>query len=489
MPDADVLKKSVTANDYADQPGGGVYLFAVTAWPTVDTALPPDLHGLSLRDADIVLTSTIDQESMWAGAVSIAITKVASLSWEVQGDIPLRVKRGQELLQAFDAGRGWVCGISKVLQDFLLTNNGTFIEIVRQSGSLNSQIIGLIPLDSLRCTRTGDPERPVVFRDLKGREHQLQSYEVMDFADMPSNRASMFGSGKCAAHRAYKSIYKLSSIETYLGEKVTGRHPTVVHFIHGLNDLQLRSILSTAQSDADARGAIAYMGAILATVPAGNEVSTASVPLTEFPDNFDRQKETDIAILAFANNLGLDVQDIQPLTGRALGTGAQSEVLDSKAKGKGLMAFRQQFTHGLSQWVLPDLTTFLFVEKDWRDKNLTADYNQKVETYVSDSVQQGIIDGPKGLQLLVDENIYPKEFLPVDTTPDTNLSDEEKPDMGVEVPTITPPPSETPPAPTPTEPVIVPPVTKERPSLSELMRQEEEAALALVEKIGVNHHA
>lgn len=436
MPDLSVISKSVTQGDYADSPQGGAFFLTVGTWP-LSKFLPPDLDNLPFRDSDKVTIGTIDREALWAGAVAIALTKVSSLSWEVEGDIPLRTKRGQELLLHSDAGRGWVSFISKILQDFLLTNNGSFIEVVRDGKSPSSQIIGLIPLDSMRCTRTGDPEIPVTYTDLKSQVHELQFHEVIEFADMPSSRASLLGSGKCAAARAYRAIYKLASIETYISDKVSGRRPLAIHLVNGLNDLQLRSVLLTAQSEADARGAIAYMGAIMATVPGETTPGIATIPLADFPDNFNRKDELDIAVLSYANNLGLDPQDLQPLTGQALGTGAQSQVLAEKAKGKGLAAFRQQFTHLLNEYVLPDLTTFVFMEQDWRDKIQEADYNSKVESYVGDSVQKGIITADQGLQTLVDENVYDKALLPVDITPDDSLSDVEKPEEGMGA--VTPP--------------------------------------------------
>lgn len=428
MPDQDIIKRSVTAGDYAETPTAGAFFLTVVT-PTRG-ALRPTLDGLTLQQSDFATISTPDQEAIWAGAVAIAITKVSSLAWEIEGDIPLRTKRAHELLTNVDAGNGWVSFISKILQDFLLTNNGCFIELVRSSSSDLSPVINLIPLDSMRCTRTGDPEFPVTYTDLKGSVHQLKSSDVIFFADMPSNRASMFGVGKCAAARAYKSIYKLAAIENYVSDKVSGRRPLAVHLINGLNDIQLRSVLTTAQAQADARGAIAYMGAIMATVPGETTPGVATIPLADFPDNFNRKDELDIAVLAYANNLGLDVQDLQPLTGRALGSGAQSEVLDEKAKGKGLAAFRQQFTHAINTWVLPDNTTLHFIEKDWRDKKLQAEYNTAVEAYTSDAIKNGIITTNQGLQVMIDENIYPKEFAPVDTTPDTSLADDEKPEEG-----------------------------------------------------------
>ena len=73
----------------------------------------------------------------------------------------------------------------------------------------------------------------------------------------------------------------------------------------------------------------------------------ATIPLADFPDNFNRRDELDIAILGYANNLGLDPQDLQPLTGQALGTGAQSQVLNEKAKGKGQMHHTRCHQHTL----------------------------------------------------------------------------------------------------------------------------------------------
>lgn len=426
MPDIDIINKSVTKQDYSESPQGGAFYLSIGMWPQA-RGLPPSLEGLGFKDRNAITASTLDFEALWAGSVSIALAKISSLSWEVEGNIPLRTRRAHDLLLNADAGRGWVSFLAKLLQDYLLTDNGAFMEIVREKvGSPNSPIIGLIPLDTLRCTRTGDPEIPVIYLDMKGQYHELQSFEVVEFADMPSSRANLFGSGKCAASRAYRTIYKQSGIEAYISDKVTGRRPLAVNFISGLNDIQLRSVLRTAQSEADARGAIAYMGAIMATVPGDAAPGIATVPLADFPDNFNRKEEVDITLLTYADNLGLDPQDLQPLTGQSLGSGAQSQVLAEKAKGKGLAAFRQQFMHALNLYVLPDGCTFEFEEKDWRDKNQQAEYNAKIETYVSDSVKNGILSANQGLQALVDEDIYPKEFLPVDITPDDTLSDDEK---------------------------------------------------------------
>ena len=53
--------------------------------------------------------------------------------------------------------RGWVPFLNMHLRDYLLTDNGAFVEVVRASAASGSRIIGPAHLDSARCTRTADP--------------------------------------------------------------------------------------------------------------------------------------------------------------------------------------------------------------------------------------------------------------------------------------------------------------------------------------------
>lgn len=423
---ADVLKRSVTSEDYQT----GVFRFML---PYINMAgfteiLPPVLPEYWSFARDKVLLDTIQAEAMWASAVAIACTKMSSASWEIEGEIDRRVKRSHELLQNVDLQRGWTSFISKHLQSYICTDNGAFIEIVRATTAIGSQIIGLLHLDSTRCMRTGDPERPVVYRDMQGVLHELERHEVIEIADMPDARESFFGVGHCAASRAYPQIIKMASIETYIYEKVTGRKIKEVHFVSGINEKQILNFVAAAEGQADAKGLVAYMGAVMVPVPGDRAPETASIPLAEFPDGFNRKEEFDISLLAYADAIGLDPQDLQPLTGRPLGTAMQAEVLSEKAAGKGLASWKNAFVHALNMWVLPDMTTMVFIEKDWRDKQSQATYNKTVVEYTGEAITAGVLTTQQGLQALVDENVYPKEFLPEDQTPDTDLSDTEKPE-------------------------------------------------------------
>jgi len=432
MPD-EIYTKSVTKDELSVVKDGTVIRmivpFASGYGNYANIPIPPEPLPYWSFDRDAVLRSTIHHESMWGAAVGIAITKMASTAFEVSGDIPMRVKRAQDmLLNAGGRRTGWVTFIAKHLRDFLTTDNSAFIEIVRATKSIGSRIIGINHLDSLRCTRTGDPDIPVLYRDLNNRYHEMKDYQIMMLSDMPDPGQLYNGVGACAASRAYRAIYKLAAIEWYLIEKVTGLKPLEIHIVNGMVGNQLQDSIEAARSNEISKGVAAYMGAVIVSNPAQVPPEIVTIPLADFPDKFNRKEEFDISILTYANSLGIDVQDLQPLTGQSLGSGAQSQVLEDKSKGKGLASWRQDFTHQLNEYLLDDKTTFGFVERDYNDMNTAAEISNKRATVAKTRIESTITTPAQELQILVDLQELPKEFLPVDETPNRTLTDTEKPE-------------------------------------------------------------
>lgn len=485
--DTQILKKSVTAGDIDPYTGGAIirYIFPGSLWghQSEDT-LPQRLAPYWCLQRDYTLRSTIYHEDFWAGAVGIACTKVSSKSWKVEGDVSLRVRRSQEIMQSVNFHEGWVNCMNQTVMDYLTTDNGWFLEIVRASSALGSQILGLVHLDSLRCQRTGDPEIPVVYKDRDGREHALKSHQVIFGSDLPDPGESWFGVGHCAAERSYKSIIKYAAIETLIYEKAAGRNPSKLSFVNIANDKQIRTLIDSAQEEADQKGILSYMGAVIIPVPGEKIPGVAEVELKGLPVDFDRKQELDITLLDYGNNIGLDPQDLQPLTGQPLGTGAQSQVLDDKAAGKGLQSFFQAFTHAINWWVLPDLTTFVFVEKDFRDRIQEANI-AKIELDAQANAVEKLVATPRqAMQYLVDKHIYPKEFIPEDETPSTDLTDIEKAgdeQPGTQETALTAQPT---PAPVPAVPVAtVATVAKEASDANDLVDAEMSAAKKLFKEI------
>src|SRR3990172_59641 len=170
------------------------------------------------------------------------------------------------------------------------------------------------------------------------------------------------------------------------------------------------------------------MGSVIIALMGDTPPQHVRINLAELPDGFNRKEEFDIAILTYARSIGIPVQDLQPLSGQGLGTGAQSVVLDEAAKGQGRAAWRKDWTHAVNQYVLDDKTTFYFSEKDIRDREREAKIRNDEANAIKTWIDTGAITPAQALQLGVDRDQLPKEFVTVDVTPGDTLSDTEKPE-------------------------------------------------------------
>lgn len=428
---ADVIKKSVTAGDYPDHNrGGGVLHFLIPVWQTGAQiqALPLDPPPFWSRQLDFVLRATPYVEtSFWAGAIAIAISKMSSLGWEVEGEKGERVKWVQNLMLGAEGPGGWVRFLSKHLRDYLTTCHGPGIELIRGKKAAVSRIIGLKHLDACRLTRTGDPQIPAVYRDRKGREHALKDYQVILFSDMPDPSDTYYGVGQCAALRAYREIFKMAAIQRYVAEKISGSRPLAVHLVTGISEKSLESGMITAAQHQAQKGAVLYQGSVVIPIMGDIPATVVTIPLAEIPDGFDAEREREWALLSYANAIGLSPLDLKPLTGKMGGTATQSRVLDEKGDGRGLAAWRQEFMHAINEYVTPAATRFYFHENDLRDRQARAQISQLQVGVMATAIAGQIITPEQALQVLIDRDEFPKEFMTVDTTANRTMSDIEKP--------------------------------------------------------------
>jgi len=430
IPIDEVLQNSVTAGEFSSVRNGSVLnlMIPLVRSPYEQLPLPPVPPVYWTWGRDIVMRATVHQEAMWGAAVGIAINKAASKGFEAQGGVPLRVRQAQKILLNADGRKvGWVGFLSKHLRDFLTTDNGSHIEIVRATKAYGSRIVGLRHLDSLRVTRTGDPRIPALYRDRYGRIHEMKDHQIISLSDMPDPSETYYGVGLSAASRSYSAIYKLGAIEGYLREKVAGLRPLAIYIVNGVLDKQLKDAVTIAQQEQVARGLVSYMGAVIVGIPDEVPPQVATIPLAELPDRFARKEEFDIAVLTYADNLGLDPQDLQPLSSGTLGQNAQSQVLADKARGKGVASWAQQFTHLMNEWVMPDEVRFVFTEKDYRDIEQRTNISKLRADVAATRITAQMTTPQQELKMLVDMDELPKEFLPGDMATEERLGDGDKP--------------------------------------------------------------
>ena len=436
---ADVINNSVTKNDVEGQYRRGApgsvwhFFFPVGGENQIgNSVLPPEPPPYWTRDRDRLLRYTCIRGGLWAESVGIACTKIGAQDFEIEGDdVPQLVKRTQQMMLALD-GKGYVNGVQRGVRDFLTCDNGEFWEIVRASNAAGSRVLGLMHLDSIRCTRTGDDEIPLTYLDLKGYWHELHDHEVIMMCDMPSASAELFGVGLCAASRAYKAIFKLDVLATYFNEKVTGRKANEIHLVNGVSEKTLTSAIRSADAQQVEQGFQVYKNTVIIPVYSENAVSGYKIEVAGVPDGFNHKEEVDLAILEYANAIGLDLQDIQPLSGQGLGTGKQSEVQMEKAKGKGLSARNKSFAHNVNEKVAPDKVTFYFKDVDLVDETKKA-ANALVRAQTRQiQVTIGEINAEESRSYAVEQEDLPKEMAntvqAVNALDDT-LNDEEKPEV------------------------------------------------------------
>lgn len=387
--------------------------------------LPPELP-VSRSERDRILYRTPQYESQWASAITIAVTKIASSGWEVESRSPRLSKHAQDLLMYADGG-SWTHFLAKLLRDYLCTSVGAVFEVVREvEGDPSSRVVSLHHLPALRCVLTGDPETPIVYTDLQGTRHLLARHEVIRISDLPDDPDGLYS--LCAAERAYPTIARLSAIERYVYEKVSGSRPLSIYLVNGLRTDQLTSLIRSAQEQQREQGLVSYMGVIIGgTLKPDSPPSVVEIPLSSLPDGFDLQAERERADLIYANAIGLDPQDLRPISNQQLGAGAQSQVLHEKAKGRGLAFFRQALTHALNTLVLDRRVRFSFVERDLGDQLKRAELSARRISSVVNLVSSGLLSQEEGRQLLYDWEELPEEFVRLDQTSRTVLSDLDQP--------------------------------------------------------------
>jgi hypothetical protein len=447
---------SAIAGDTLPYPNAGAIFGLALPWllaPPTYTDLPR--YWSPARDWTLI--GSVEKESMWAAAVARTATKFAAHGYTISDstDSQRKVAASLALLKAADGGQGWVPFALKVVQDLLLTDNGVFIRIRRQgeettrvrvkaapiggadpssfteaavtSAPSGAKITGLYHMDALRCIRTGNLAYPVRYMPVSGVQQILRWDQVLTYADQPSPRAELFGVGRCAADRAYKTIAKLAAMEQLVYENLSGGGANKLVFLQGINDPTLQSILQSGQADAQSRGLVYYLGTILGAIPSDTPISMVEVRLKELLTSFVPKDERDNGYLIYANAIGVPVQDIQPLSGQGLGTGTQSVVLQEQAQGIGIAAFIKWWEQTVSDRVLPATTELHFIDdNDLRDQQARATVQKTRAETRKTQIDSGEISPAMARQLAVDSEDLPPEMIADDATAGGQISDDEK---------------------------------------------------------------
>jgi hypothetical protein len=299
----------------------------------------------------------------------VAIAKLITRTPHFEGPDPDQVEDMNILFRLCDGRRGWAKFLERHLQDFFLCSNGAWIEIERAARHPAARITSFHHLDSLRVWRTGDPETPAIYWDLRGTYHELKWWECINITDLEAPRAGWWYGGECAAERAYRDIRAVAAMTQFFDEAITGGGYTSIEFVPGITAKQILEAKKASSEELKSKG-IVYMNGKLIIPIYGDVVQPGySVQLKGLPQDWDRRMEDQLRLLRYAKALGIVPQDLDPqLTARgAMGVGKQAVILDENEKGYGSGTFEQKLLSAFNLMVLPSKVTMTLTATDLRE--------------------------------------------------------------------------------------------------------------------------
>lgn len=387
-------------------------------WVAAQAADDLPAWSISPHGRDIELREFFPKESFLASAVYGATARAASFPWEIVPADPTKpdpeqtIKATTDMLQNTDGSEGWVSLIEKTLIDYYTTDNGAFWELVRTYDDPAAPVVNIFPLDSVQCLRTGDPEVPVIYTDRWGKEHNLKWYQVRTFSDMPSSKEMAYGVGLCAVSRVLRAAQILRSIAIYKYEKVSGQFTRAIHFIGGVSQDEIETVMLRAREETLNMGLLRYsQPIILPGIDPSHPLSHEKIDLATLPDAFDEESTFKWYIAQLALGFGVDYQEFAPLPGGNLGSSQQSQILHLKTQGKGPALLMAKIEHVINNSrILPRTVKFQFKVSDAQTEIQRADAMFARAKARAMLLQSGEIDAQASRDLAVLSGDIPKHI-------------------------------------------------------------------------------
>lgn len=392
---------------------GGIFTIGIAS--VADQITP---WGKQVRRRDQQLREFWPTESYLAGAIASISFRNASFDKEVIGKSEKMINAVMDMLNTAIAGDkiGWTDFVKRGTQDLCTQDNGWFVELIRDPGmDANSKfkgamapVIGIANLDAGQCTRTGNPEYPVLYEDRDNKLHKMKWYEVIPFSDYPSAIEKMNGVGYCAVTRTLRLAQIMRSIEVFKDEKIGGRHFKSIHIVSGVSRSELDDAKKRGKEDADNRGQIRYIDpVILASLDPEKPVSSTTIDLASLPDGFNLDTEMQWYIAGLALGLGVDYQEFAPLPGGNIGSGSQSNMLHRKSSGKGPRNWMNSITEAFKNYgVLPKDMDLIFNDKNEQEELEKQEVRTKAMEEAAIAVNSGILSPESAAKSLVKRRIY-----------------------------------------------------------------------------------
>lgn len=372
------IQKAVDQSVQTAQPNTEKQPYAIDGMWDMFVVSHPEIvsaWGSKRRDRELREMSYITHNGLFQGAIAGLIMRVQATPWEIQAGRNI-ARYYQDMLQNSDF-HDWENWIARTLWDFFTQDFGAVAEVIGAGDPtkpVSGRVLGLAHMDALSCYTTKSNAFPIVYWNEEDNSmHRMEQTRVHRFTDMVSPRRLSYGNGLCALSRYLSE----ANVDILLGrhdnEMLNDLPPAGLMTIQGMTDTQVQQAIAMYEANRRADGQSVFRNTmILYGMDVGNALKVENHPFSTLPENFDTEKFVNMHVNKLALALGVDPQDIWPLSGQALGTGTQSTILHSKSQGKMFGRVLQMITRFINRKVLPDGAEFAFKFKDSESDETTA---------------------------------------------------------------------------------------------------------------------
>lgn len=388
------------------------------------------------RDRDLREFWMLEGNDILQGAISSLTKKFKAMSWILEGP-DTRTKERQEVLSSAEFGQGWASMLSKVLVDYLTQDKGGFIELIgegKADGPMSGLPLAMAHLDAQFCQLTGDPVYPVVFWSTKtGTPHKLHATRVAHMVDMPSPNQEMNNIGFCGVSRVIAFSQVILKLAQYKNEKLSDMPEAGLLLLNNIAPHKWEDVQAEHQRGRRKLGHEIWNNIItLMGLDPSQSITAEFIPFANVPDQFDEIDNTNLYVNTIALAFGVDPREFWPISEGRLGSGAETTVQHTKAKGKLVGEVTSNIERIINWYVLPANVHFEFDFQDDEEDKLRAEINDlKIKSIMDMWVPGETVPTPVTAleirQMLADNTDYfLQDFLEVDITDETELSDTER---------------------------------------------------------------
>lgn len=310
---------------------------------------------------------------------------------------------------ASEFGAGLRKALEKFLYDYFIFDNGAFFEVLGDGpgdGPIIGPSHGVRHLDSLRCTRTGDPIYPVIYETAKtNKRYKLYFTRVIMLSQQTSGISTMNGVGFSAASRSFEVGQVLSDQLEYKLEKMGSRPSSKIIVAPGIDTNSVIKAFMMAEELMDSLGLRRYAKTVV--IGGDADIDVRAVDLNNF-EPFDEETGTLMAMYALSYIWGLDVRDLWPIQGAK----SSDQVANMKARGRLPADFTADLRDQFDLKLCPPFLKTKFDFQDDEEDQLVANNRDIRSRMIHRLAEAGTIDSEGQRRIMLEAgDISREEFI------------------------------------------------------------------------------